>query len=568
MRAWPLQSAHPAARSAEDRPVSVVTVTVSSSGLAINPEHNLLSVDIRRELNRLPTALLVFADGDIASRSYPVSDSGVFNPGREIEIKARYEGEPSQTDVVLFKGLVVRHAMESNAEGTLLRVEMRDKAVKLTQPRRSQVLEKMSDSDLIKRLVADAGLAVGKIEATKVTHDTLVQYDCTDWDLLVSRAEANAMVVAVHDGRVNVGQPKADGAAALNIDYGISEVYEIEFETNAQGQDLSFKAQSWDIKNQAVAVTAGANAPAANQGSKTGRQLALALGYRDAVLVHPVGLQVEEAKAWATSEAQRGQLSLVRGRVRLPGEGKAALLQVVEIKGVPKAFAGKALVSGYCHRIDGDGWVTDLQFGLSPQPHSARADIAAPSAAGLWPAVSGLQVGVVEAVHEDPQKECRVKVKLPGLGDQAAGYWARMAMPDAGNGRGWYFWPEPGDEVVLGFFNQDPRQPVVLGSMFGSKNKPPAGIVDNSNKNLRRGLVTKKGLTLAFVDDDKAQLYLQTPGGSKILLDDDQEVVSLSDKHGNKITLDKDGISLVSAKDFKVEAAGKVEIKGSKVDLK
>ncbi|MDO9218512.1 MAG: aminotransferase class I/II-fold pyridoxal phosphate-dependent enzyme, partial [Lacisediminimonas sp.] len=100
-----------------------------------------------------------------------------------------------------------------------------------------------------------------------------------------------------------------------------------------------------------------------------------------------------------------------------------------------KAFAGKALVSGLCHRIDGDGWVTVLQFGLTPQAHRARPDIAAPAAAGLWPAVGGLQLGVVEAMHEDPNGEFRVKVKLPGLGDDAPGYWARMASPDAGNAR-------------------------------------------------------------------------------------------------------------------------------------
>lgn len=549
--------------------MSVVTVTVLSGGRAIDPVHQLLSVDIRRELNRLPTAQLVFMDGDLATREYPVSDSGLFDPGQEIEIKARYEGDSAAGgDQSLFKGLVVRHAIESNAQGSSLRVELRDKAVKLAHPRRSQVLEKMSDSALIKQLIGDVGLAAGTVDATVPTHDTLVQYDCSDWDLIVSRAEANGLVVAVQDGRINVTKPDTSAAAALAIDHGLDEIYELAFETDAMGQDVSFKARSWSILDQAIVETAGAAAPASSQGTATGKKLAQALGYRDAVLVHPVGLPPEEAKAWASSEAARGQLSLVRGSARLPGRGSAALLQVVELKGLPKAFAGKALVSGLCQRIDGDGWVTVLQFGLSPQAHRARPDIAAPPAAGLWPAVGGLQLGVVEAMHEDPQGEFRVKVKLPGLGADAPGYWARMASPDAGNARGWFFWPEPGDEVVLGFFNQDPRMPVVLGSMFGSKNKPPADIADTTDKNLRRGLVTKKGLTLAFVDDDKAQLYLQTPGGSKVLLDDDAELVALSDKHGNKLTLDKDGVTIVSAKDFLVDAKGKVEIKGSKVDLK
>ena len=46
--------------------MSVVTVTVSSEGQAIDPTCQLLSMDIRRELNRQPTALLVYLDGDIA----------------------------------------------------------------------------------------------------------------------------------------------------------------------------------------------------------------------------------------------------------------------------------------------------------------------------------------------------------------------------------------------------------------------------------------------------------------------------------------------------------------------
>ena len=182
--------------------------------------------------------------------------------------------------------------------------------------------------------------------------------------------------------------------------------------------------------------------------------------------------------------------------------------------------------------------------------------------------MSGLHIGIVSATADDPNAENRVKVTLPGLPDGSDGLWARLAMPEAGKDRGWYFWPEPGDEVVLGFFNQDPRQPVILGSLFGSKNAPPAAIVDASDKNGRRGLVSKKGITIGLVDDDKAQLYLQTPGKNKIVLDDDGELIELSDQHGNKITLDKNGITLKSAKDFKVDASGPVEIKGSKVDLK
>ncbi len=167
---------------------------------------------------------------------------------------------------------------------------------------------------------------------------------------------------------------------------------------------------------------------------------------------------------------------------------------------------------------------------------------------------------------EDPDKQHRIKVRLPVLGDGAEGLWARLATPEAGKGRGISFRPEPGDEVVLGFFNDDPRQPVVLGALFGSKNTPPDAVHDATDKNTLRGLVTRSGLTLAL-DDDKKQLSLQMPSGAKLLMDDDGEAIVLSDKHGNKITLDKNGIALKSAKDLLLDASGNVTVKGAKIDL-
>lgn len=549
--------------------MSVVTVTVKSAGALVDPRHALLSVDIRRELNRVPTAMLVYADGDAASRSFELCDSGIFAPGKEVEIAARYEGAPGAAgkDRVLFKGPVARHGTEADARGSVLRVELRDKAVKLTRPRRSQVAADTKDSDLIKKLVSGAGLQA-KVDATTVEHAQLVQYDCSDWDWLITRAEANGLVVSVVDGVVTVTQPDTGAAPALQIDYGIDEVYELEFECDALGQDASFKARTWDPTGQATREVSAPAAPSPTQGKLGGSGAAKALGFAPSVLLDPVNLLQDEAQAWAGSEARRAQLSLVRGRGRVPGLASAALLSLVEIKGVAKAFAGKALVSGLCHRIDANGWITELQFGLSAQAHRHRADIAPLPAAGLLPAVSGLHIGIVEAVSDDPAGEHRVKVKLPGLGDQAPGLWARWASPDAGKDRGWYFCPEPDDEVVLGFFNDDPRQPVVLGALFGSKKVPPAAIVDTSSKNTLRGLVSRSGLTFGLVDEDKPQLYLETPGGAKLLLDDDQQAIVLSDPHGNKLTLDKDGITLVSAKDFKVDASGNVEIRGAKVDLK
>ena len=70
------------------------------------------------------------------------------------------------------------------------------------------------------------------------------------------------------------------------------------------------------------------------------------------------------------------------------------------------------------------------------------------AAAGLLPAVTGLQIGIVQAFAEDPAKEFRVKVILPGVDESQGWVWARLALPEAGKARGHFFLPEPGDEVT------------------------------------------------------------------------------------------------------------------------
>jgi uncharacterized protein involved in type VI secretion and phage assembly len=240
-------------------------------------------------------------------------------------------------------------------------------------------------------------------------------------------------------------------------------------------------------------------------------------------------------------------------------------MDVVKLAGMGDRFNGSALVTGVRHRVDQHGWQTDVQIGLAAETLSAQADIVDVPAAGLLPAVSGLQIGLVQNFTDDPAKEFRVRVQLPGV-DQKDPVWARLALPDAGKDRGYFFQPEVGDEVVVGFLNNDPRQAVILGALYGSKNAPKE--FKQTKDNFEKGIATKKGIVLKFVDKDKASMFIETPKKNKILLDDEAEKVEVADQHGNKVTMSKDGIVIKSAKDVKIDAAGNVEIKGQKVDVK
>lgn len=549
--------------------MSVVTATITSEGKKMDPTVQVLSIDILREVNRIPSAQLTLIDGDAAQRKFAVSNSGFFDPGRQIDIKLRYEGQPGSEQKV-FSGLVVAQSVEAENLRSVLTVELKDAAVKLTQAPKSKVFAQASDDQVIKKLIQAGGLRAGKLAATTATHEEIVQYGCTDWDFIVWRAEVNGLLVGVEDGSLSLLRAELAAAPKKTFEYGLDQIFAFEIEANGDGQFGEVSSVAWDVSAQKLSAAKQGRAPLLAPGDLDGKKLAQALGGGSHALTSPAPLKPEELQAWANAILVRSHIGLIRGRISVPGFAGLKFLDVIEIKGVGKRYNGKALVTGWRHRVTDQGWVTDIRFGLATDWFSTRTDVAAKPAAGLLPPVSGLQIGVVAGFEEDPDKQLRVKVLVPALGEGQPPLWARLAAPDAGKARGFCFRPEPGDEVVLGFFNDDPRQPVIIGSLYSSANGLPDAFAQLSGKNNLKGLVTKAGTKIGFDDQDqgKATVYIETANGNKVLLDDGAKSISLKDQHGNTITLDDKGVTIKSAKDLSLEASGKVEIKGTTVDVK
>lgn len=544
--------------------MSVVTVTITSEGDLMDPIYELRSLDIIKEVNRIPYAQVVLLDGDATKQIFEISDTDFFLPGKTLEIKLRYEDKASE-EATVFKGLVVRHGVEAGGQGSLLTVECKDAAVALTAGRKSKIFRDQTDDKVIGQIVAAAGLTKGKMAATQPAHAELVQYACTDWDFILSRADVQGLLVVVDDGTVALQEIALDGQPKQTFEYGISEIHNFEMQADASHQFESVQSIAWDVKAQKLTGEVKAKAFSLEQGDLKGDQIAKKLGATVCTLTSPTNLDQKELQAWADAKMKKSRMSLLRGRISVPGDAAIKPMDVIEIKGIGKRFNGKTLVTGVRHQINTQGWQTDVQFGLSADWFSQNEDIVEAPAAGLLPGVNGLQIGKVAAFEADPDAAYRVKVILPGVDEKAGAVWARLAAPDAGPERGWFFRPEPDDEVVVGFLNDDPRQPVILGALYSAA-QAPSFVVDEAN--LEKAIVTRQGTTIGFIDDEKASVFIETPAANKILLSDDQEMVQLSDQHGNVITLNADGVTIKSAKDVIIDASGNVEIKGAKVDVK
>ena len=119
-----------------------------------------------------------------------------------------------------------------------------------------------------------------------------------------------------------------------------------------------------------------------------------------------------------------------------------------------------------------------------------------------------------------------------------------------------FFRPDIGDELIVGFLNQDPRDPVVLGMVHSSKHAAP---IAAKNDNHEKAIVTRSKMRLHF-DDEKKVVTIDTPGGNSAVINDDRQAIELADQHGNTITMDSNGITLKGSK-ITLEAQQEVAIK-------
>jgi uncharacterized protein involved in type VI secretion and phage assembly len=134
--------------------------------------------------------------------------------------------------------------------------------------------------------------------------------------------------------------------------------------------------------------------------------------------------------------------------------------------------------------------------------------------------------------------------------------WARVASLDAGDDRGFFFRPEVGDEVIVGFLADDPCRPIILGMLHSSaKPAPLTGSDDNHEKMFK----SRSGMTLHF-NDEKTVLTLATPAGNSITLSEDEKSLKLADQNGNTLTMDSDGIRIESAKAVAIKAATEAKL--------
>lgn len=525
----------------------VLACSVYVNGSKLKDTFSLVSASVRLALNRIGKATLKFNAGNMDAQTFDESDDALFKPGNSIRFDA---GDTNRQDT-LFEGSIIGVRILTGKDcRSYMVVECRDCAYPATQGRKNRIFEKQKDSDIINEVLKDYGSV--DVDVTGYQHPTLVQYYCSDWDFAISRADACGLFVFADGKKIKVKKPEVSGSPVLTVTFG-EDLTAFDLELSSDEQFTQYEAVSWSPKEQ-KAVKVSASSPSLNkQGDLQPKNIARG----DSMLLQTDAPTEEKAlKQWADGMALKAGLARYQGSVSFYGSAKVKPGGLIELKGLGKRFNGNMFVGSVTHTIEDNEWLTEAGAGVPAMNITDEPDVVSPTASGFLPGLQGLHTAVVKKLDEDPLNACRIQIELPWLDGKSKLLWARVATMYATNGMCTFFLPEPGDEVLVGFMNQDPTHPVVLGSLYGVKHKPP---FEFEAKNNTKAVVTREKLRIEF-DEEKKLITVATPGNNKLELSDDEKSVILSDVNGNEMKMDKDGITLTSAKDITLKAKGGITL--------
>lgn len=224
-----------------------------------------------------------------------------------------------------------------------------------------------------------------------------------------------------------------------------------------------------------------------------------------------------------------------------------------------EADYGSFRVLHLTHHCDGQG-----NYDNSFQGIPSKLEIPPITDSAIRPPIAESQPAEVVDNH-DPEELGRIKVKFPWQQDSGETTpWIRVAAAGAGGGHGAYFVPEVGDQVLIGFSYNNPNRPVVLGSLYHGKVKPPnAADPDNNSKIIR----TRSGNQIKLSDEGGKESISIENGTNTIVLSLEGDT-SIAITTTGDFTLNAKNITLTAEEDFTVMGgkAGSVSMgKGAEI---
>lgn len=508
--------------------------------------HHLLRVKIRETGTATATSDFTDASGYIGFL------------GQAISLNINPQGDQIDASRSLaFAGIVTGVNLENSIDGlNEITIIAQSQTIAMDGARKNAFFRDQTASDIIGSIARRHPMTVGQIDSTKTKFKFSVQNRETDFEYIMRLAGENGLF-AHFDGK-EFRATKANSSTIEELVWRESlgsftlglgtRPTELNADVYNYEQDKTFSQNTSQLPSQSA--LSGLSKSSLDASKKVFKDPSYS-GVRK---------RVEDQQSLAEVIQHRGE-DLLSGLISCVGTSIIPSVTVghaVRIKGM-----------GVC---DGPYWVTQVKHVIADggayhnEFSCVPLDVAFPAADDPRTRVTSLQRAVVTD-NVDPSKMGRIKVKFPWLGTGDT-LWVRMAVPYAGNDRGWYTVPEVGDEVLVGYEEDNPDLAIVLGALYNKSQMPPSTAPEN--KNSIKMFKSRSGHQIIFDDTDndekisiitkdaKNQIVMKLGGGQPTLTIQSEGDISIKGKN----------ISIESDMDCSIKAGGTAKIEGAMLDEK
>ena len=554
-----------------------ITIFINNTKVSNEFLEDILQVSVEESLH-LPSMCIVTLNNNYypgrVTEDKPWKHDDLLQIGNPIAINlkssttARFSQDKKGT---LFSGEITGiecHFNESSQAPIVIRAY--DVSHRLHRGRHNRSFQNMTDSDIVRKIVAEMGIKATNIDDSGAPHDYLFQENQTNMEFLRERALRIGFELYVKNNELNFCAPKSQEKLALTW---LKDINSFRVRVSSAEQVDSVEVRGWDYQQkQAIIAEVKQEKILTQNQNGSGKEVSGKFYSTPKVTVvdRPIFSNAEADKI-----AQGLYNQLAGEYICADGKGE----------GNPKIQVGKIITLSDMGKYDGEYYITETRHLYNQRIYTTHFTVRGlrggnllnllSSPRNLKPAQTFL-VGIVTD-NNDPEKWGRVKVKFPTLTEDHASNWARVVSIGAGNNRGFDCLPEINDEVLVGFEHGDIHRPYVIGGVWNGQDQPPESVTNSvqSDKVRLRTIKTRTGHTFQFVEEDKGEskagVYLTTTKGHQVNLNDSQKKIVIKTTGGHEIKLDDQGgtIDITSTANLNIKAQGNIEIQaGGVITLK
>jgi uncharacterized protein involved in type VI secretion and phage assembly len=478
------------------------------------------------QINAIPSATLELAiPGGNRQAFLKSADISTCQPGAKIVIQIGGKNA--------FSGVITGSRLKLT-RNPALELTLRHPLIAADSLNCSTVFCDKTDADILQALCKPVCSVAVKAEMN-TKQQQKVQYQCSDWQMVRYILDQNgAWLLPLEEGVVVVkpepaAQPHHSLSGKALDNKGRLLLDNVECQLNALNQPEELELAGWDIKQQTSLNVAATRATLGD--GLLGSTLKKSLGQKKWQINYSSSAEQNKLKSQADSLLMNLSLTHVQAKFIVPGSLNYQPGQTLAVRDFGKALDGKGMITAIRHTLNKTIWRTEIRLG--------RSELL-PSQVSL-PLPDGVHIGVVQPFKEDQQDFGRFQVSLPVLGKKNNVLWARFAQPYASKNSGFICYPEPGDEVVVSFFDGQADYPVIIGSMYNPKNTAPlAADKDNAVKGL---IINKENNQIQF-NTSKEQVTLHD--GITLKADDNNQLVlnKNAELKGSSVTVQGSSIDL------------------------